>query len=54
MAEKSMSFFQGVKYVPTLNELDQEKQPMKSAEKSAIEGDSDDEQLSFSDFRKCS
>lgn len=50
MAEKSTSFFQGIKYVPNLEELDQEKQPMKVDEKPAHEKNANDEPLSFSDF----
>lgn len=55
MAEKSLSFFQGVKYVPNLNEMDEEKQPMKTDEKSvaATTENSKDEKLSLSDFCKC-
>lgn len=50
MAEKSTNFFQGIKYVPNLEELDQEKQPMKVDEKRANEKNANDEPLSFSDF----
>lgn len=50
MAERSMSFFQGIKYVPNMEELDQEKQPMKIDEKPANEKNTNDENLSFSDF----
>lgn len=53
MAEKSLSFFQGIKYVPNLKELDEEKQPMKMDEKAVATTDnSKDEKLSFSDFCK--
>lgn len=52
MAEKSISFFQGVTYVPNLEDLDQEKQLMKADEKPVIEENSNNEKLSLSDFRK--
>lgn len=52
MAEKSTRFFQGIKYVPNLEELDQEKQPMKIDEKSANEKHAIEENLSISDFCK--
>lgn len=50
MAEKSISFFQGIKHVPNLDQLDQEKQPMKTDEKPVIEENSDNEKISLSDF----
>lgn len=52
MAEKSLSFFQGIKYVPNLKELDQEKQPMNADEKPTIADDVNAEKLSLSDFCK--
>lgn len=45
---QSVTFFQGIKN----DQLEQEKQPMKTAEKAIMEDSSDSEKLSLSDFCK--